>query len=693
MYAKCFSISSVLPQFTSIQPQKVRVTILKVLDDCYNTVDHIISTNSSISWDVLYDSLMIAENELQRIFSPIAHLYSVEHNNLELRKVYEESILYISEYKHWITQHYGLYQLYQSLYKSSTFHTYNVIQQKTIKNILRDFKLSGVFLSKKEKKRYKYIMYRLSQLYIFYVNNVFDATLGWEKIIADKAMLSGIPDYALEAASDNAIQRKIKGWLFTLQYSSYAVILTHCDTRELREELYWAFNTRASDQGPNAGKWDNTIIMDEILSLRYELARILGFNNYLQKSLVQKMVRSPEQIFNFLIRLYNNVHNTAQQELLEIKKFAKQYYACHCLKPWDVAYYREKQKQYLFAIQDEELRYYFPESTVLEGMFLVVRLIYNITVKQRDAVDVWNPDVRFFDIYDNTGEWRGGFYLDIYARDNKCEGAWMDEFVSLMYQNSIIHQRPIAYLVCNFVLLKNKKKCCLLTHSDIITLFHEFGHVLYHIMTKIDARNMFSFNNGIPQDVIELPSQMMEKFCWDANVLRCMSKHFITKKSLDGNIINNLLQIRTYQTSSYLLNQVIYGLFDLRLHCEYLPGKSGQMLSILNELMQRMSIYPVVSWDRFSHSFIHIFSNDYAAGYYSYLWSEMLVLNLWKRFQDTGILNANTGKLFLENVLESGIFINLPMCLVNFCGEKITIQPMLQYYNIPMIFENFVIRI
>lgn len=684
MYKKCSSVVSALPKFTAIQLQQSKIAILNALDNCYNTVEQIVSQKQSINWDILHYPLMISENKLQRIFSPIAHLYSVEHNNLELRKVYEEILLKISEYKNWIAQHYGLYKLYRSLYTGESFYKYNKIQQKFLKNILLHFKLSGILLSQLQKKRYKSIMYRLSQLNMFYADNVFSATLAWKKVITDQRMLSGIPDYALKLAHLKALQNKERGWLFTLQYPSYISIIVYSDVSELREELYWAFNTRASDQGPNAGKWDNTTIMHEILSLRYESARMLGFNNYLEKSLVQRMVCHPKIIFNFLINLYQNVHNNAKKELLAIKKFAKQYYSCNCVKPWDVAYYREKQRQYLFPLSDEELCCYFPDNVVLEKMFFIVRCIYNITVKERHEVDVWHPDVRFFDIYDETDEWRGGFYLDIYIRENKCEGAWMDEFVSLMYQKNASYQKPIAYLVCNFELLKNEKQICLLLHSDIVTLFHEFGHVLHHIMNKVDIPDMFGDN--IPQDVIELPSQFMEKFCWDAGVLRLISQHYETKQTLSKSMINNLLQKKVYQMSSYLLRQIIYGLFDLRLHYEYCPRNSGQVCTIFNELMKNMSIYPTISWDRSTHSFIHIFSDDYSAGYYSYLWSEMLAVNIWQRFQELGVLNTNTGKLFLNKVLESGMFTDLSTCFTDFCRKKMTIRPMLQYYGISAIF-------
>lgn len=525
---------------------------------------------------------------------------------------------------------------------------------------------------------------KLSQLSINYANNVFNATSNWSKLITDKKILSGIPRDMLEIARLKAVENgKKNGWLFTLQYPSYSTIILYCDTAELREELYWAFNTRASDEGPNAGKWDNTVVMDEILSLRYESARILGFNNYLERSLITKMIRSPKQIFNFLTNLYTYMHGNERQELLEIQNFSKKYYSYNCLKPWDIAYFREKRKQYLFSFKDEELRFYFPENVVLNGMFIVVNCIYNITIKERYNIDAWHPDVRFFDIYDQSGEWRGGFYLDIYCRQDKYEGAWMNEYVGLMYRHGAAHQRPIAYLVCNFEVSKDENKLCLLTHNDVVVLFHEFGHVLHHVMTRIDIPTLSGIN-GIPQDAIELPSQLMEKFCWEFDVLQLISMHCITKKPLPQNVIYNLLKTNMYHASSRLLRQIVYGFFDLRLHYDCFPVKPGKILTVFNEVQQKISVYPTVSWDRFSHSFVHIFSDDYAAGYYSYVWAEMLALNVWRRFQMAGIFNEKIGGLFLKNVLELGASIDLSRCLINFCEKKITIRPMLEYYGVSM---------
>ncbi|URJ25850.1 M3 family metallopeptidase [Blochmannia endosymbiont of Camponotus sp.] len=671
---------SIFPPFSSIKVHHVKEAVQKVLTNCYNTVNQIVS-EKRINWDTLYYPLMIAENELQRTWSPITHLNSVQHN-LELRKVYEESLSFIFEYRNWINQHDGLYKSYQALQHGDSYQKLSVIQKKVLNNILHNFKFSGIYLSPQKKKIYAHITSRLSRLSSNYANNVFDATLGWNKLITEKKLLSGIPERTLEIARLAAQVRGEKGWLFTLQYPSYSSVLLYCDTQELRKELYWAFNTRASDQGPNSGKWDNTLVMDEILALRYELAKILGFNTYLEKSLSKRMIQSPKQVFNFLMNLSIQIRAYEYKEFLEIQNFAKKKCSCVSLNPWDIAYYGEKQKQYLFSIKNEELRYYFPEKTVLYGMFSVVNRIYGITIKERYDVETWHSDVQFFDIFDEEDEWMGGFYLDIYLRDDKREGAWMDELVGKMYRNNTIIQKPIAYLTCNFNCSENQKSSCLLTHHDVITLFHEFGHVLHHIMTRIDIPEI-SGVNGVPWDAVELPSQLMEKFCWDPNVLQLISMHYQKKEPLPDYIINNLLKTKTYQSSSYLLRQVAYGLFDLRIHHEYMPGEKRSVLKIFNEVIKQVSTHHFsMDWDRFPNSFLHIFSDNYSAGYYSYLWADMLASNVWCRFQELGILNSKIGKIFFNDILALGGTIDLEKCLVKFCTQTMTVESMLRYYGI-----------
>ncbi|URJ25117.1 M3 family metallopeptidase [Candidatus Blochmannia ocreatus (nom. nud.)] len=673
---------SVLPLFSSISPEHVAEAMQTVLNNCYSTVERIVSTQD-VSWNTVYYPLMIAENALQRTWSLIAHLNSVS-NNLKWRKVYEDNVLFISEYKTWISQHFGLYTVYQILRNHDTYPYLNIMQKKVLNNAINNFRYSGVTLSKSKKKRYLHIQSELSKLSFNYANNVFDATASWSKLISEKTKLSGIPDQQLEIASLEAKNRGHKGWIFTLQYPSYSSVLLYCDNRELREEMYWAFNTRASDQGPDRGQWDNTLIIDAILTLRHESAKILGFNNYFEKSLVNRMVRYPEQVFNFLTYLYKKIYHNGYQEFIEIENFAKKKYSCMSLKPWDVLYFREKQKKYLFSIDHEKLRFYFPENIVLNGIFTIVNCIYGISIKERYNIETWHPDVRFFDIFDNLGEWKGGFYLDLYHRDNKFEGAWMDDLVSFMYyKDDPVNQKPIACLICSFDPVRRGTNTYFFTHNNIVTLFHEFGHVLHHIMTCINIPEISGIR-GIPWDLIELPSQLMEKFCWESDILQLISMNFETKRSLSNATINNLLKTKLFFSSSDLLHQIMYGLFDARIHYEYIPGKSGQVLKIFNEVRKKILAHSnAMDWERFPHSFLHIFSNDYAAGYYSYLLSDVLASNVWMRFKKLGILHPSIGKLFFNDILSIGSVINLEKCLMDFCGHEITVESILEHYNVP----------
>lgn len=660
------------------------------ITNCYNVVDQVISTNNITTWDDLYYQFMIAENELQLVWSPIMHLNSVKHD-LKSRLVYENNILSILEYKNWITHHTGLYKLYQKLYDSNFYHCFNSIQKVALKKILTHYKLSGITLSCNKKKRYQYITSNLSKLYIQYTNNVLDSTYGWQKLITNKTLLSGIPDYMLKHAYIAAQSNQQKGWLFNLQHTNYSSILSYCDNSELRKEFYWAFSTRASDQGPNKGKWDNTIIIDEILSLRYELARILGFNNYLEKSLITKMARYPKQVFTFLINLSDHLSYHANQEFLKIQNFAKKHYFHKVLNPWDIAYYQEKQKQKLFSITNIELRNYFPIETVLFGMFTVAQHIYNIIIKQRNNVNTWHPDVKFFDVFNKKNQWIGGFYIDLYQRINKYEGAWVDVYSDRMYDKDNIkqYQRPIIFLVCNFDPPDNSKKSSLLTHNDVITLFHEFGHTLQHILTAIDIP-IISGMNGVPADTIEMFSQFMEKFCWMPNVLKLISMHHQTKQPLSINIINNLLRLKTHQSSFDLLKQVIYGLFDFRIHREYIPKKNIKILKIFKEIMQTTCMnyhVNIMDTDRFPHSFTHIFSDDYAAGYYGYLWSDMLASHIWLSMQKSNDINTKTGKFLLKTIFNLTKSSDLKRNFDTIFNGVVTTQSITQYYGIS-VFKN-----
>ncbi|HEJ6942822.1 TPA: oligopeptidase A [Serratia marcescens] len=668
-----------LPPFSAIRPEDIVPAVQSALADCRAAVERVVAQPGPFTWDNLCQPLAESDDRLSRIWSPIGHLNSVK-NSPELRAAYEQALPLLSEYGTWVGQHEGLYQAYRSLKEGAAFEALSVPQRKAVDNALRDFELSGIGLSADKQQRYGEIVARLSELGSTYSNNVLDATMGWSKLITDEAELSGLPESALAQAQAMAQAKEQDGWLLTLDMPSYLPVLTYADNRALREEMYRAFATRASDQGPNAGKWDNSDVMAETLALRHELAQLLGFATYADKSLATKMAESPEQVIGFLSDLAKRARPQAEQELAQLRAFAKQHYGVDELDAWDITYYGEKQKQHLFSISDEQLRPYFPEQRVVEGLFEVVKRIYGITAKERKDVETWHPDVRFFDLFDADGELRGSFYLDLYARENKRGGAWMDDCVGSLRKADGTLQKPVAYLTCNFNRPLGDQPA-LFTHNEVTTLFHEFGHGLHHMLTQIDTAGVSGIN-GVPWDAVELPSQFMENWCWEPEALAFISGHYQSGEPLPKAMLDKLLAAKNYQAALFILRQLEFGLFDFRMHFEYSPEKGAQILPTLAEVKKMVAVVPSPSWGRFPHAFSHIFAGGYAAGYYSYLWAEVLSADAYSRFEEEGIFNAETGKSFLDNILSRGGS-EEPMALFKrFRGREPQLDAMLRHYGI-----------
>lgn len=668
-----------LPPFSAIRPEDIVPAVQSALADCRAAVERVVAQPGPFTWDNLCQPLAESDDRLSRIWSPIGHLNSVK-NSPELRAAYEQALPLLSEYGTWVGQHEGLYQAYRSLKEGAAFEALSVPQRKAVDNALRDFELSGIGLSADKQQRYGEIVARLSELGSTYSNNVLDATMGWSKLITDEAELSGLPESALAQAQAMAQVKEQDGWLLTLDMPSYLPVLTYADNRALREEMYRAFATRASDQGPNAGKWDNSEVMAETLALRHELAQLLGFDTYADKSLATKMAESPEQVIGFLSDLAKRARPQAEQELAQLRAFAKQHYGVDELEAWDITYYGEKQKQHLFSISDEQLRPYFPEQRVVEGLFEVVKRIYGITAKERKDVETWHPDVRFFDLFDANGELRGSFYLDLYARENKRGGAWMDDCVGSLRKADGTLQKPVAYLTCNFNRPLGDQPA-LFTHNEVTTLFHEFGHGLHHMLTQIDTAGVSGIN-GVPWDAVELPSQFMENWCWEPEALAFISGHYQSGEPLPKAMLDKLLAAKNYQAALFILRQLEFGLFDFRMHFEYSPEKGAQILPTLAEVKKMVAVVPSPSWGRFPHAFSHIFAGGYAAGYYSYLWAEVLSADAYSRFEEEGIFNAETGKSFLDNILSRGGS-EEPMALFKrFRGREPQLDAMLRHYGI-----------
>ncbi|QIQ21889.1 oligopeptidase A [Zophobihabitans entericus] len=673
-----------LPLFSQIKPEHVVPAVESSIEHCRQIITSIVDRGGPYTWDNLVQPIDEADEKFGRVWSPVSHLNSVKNSN-ELREVYEACLPLLSEYSTWVGQHQGLYQAYKELKGSSEYCNLNQAQRKTIDNTLRDFELSGIGLPTEQQKRYGEIVARLSELGSSYSNNVLDATMGWSKLITDIELLGGLPESALAAAKALAEAKEQEGWLFTLDMPSYIPVMMYCDNRELRYEMYHAYVTRASDQGPNAGKWDNTENIKELMKLRHELAQLLGFDTYADKSLATKMAESPKQVLDFLHDLAVRAKPQGEKELAQLKRYAYEYFGASELQPWDVSYYSEKQKQFLYSINDEELRPYFPEQRVINGLFEVIHRIFGITAKERKGVDVWSPEVRFFDLFDSKGELKGSFYLDLYAREHKRGGAWMDDCLSRMRFADGHVQTPVAYLTCNF----NRPigdKPALFTHDEVTTLFHEFGHGLHHMLTEIDTAGVSGIS-GVPWDAVELPSQFLENWCWQPEALEFISGHYETGEPLPKEMLERMLEAKNYQAALFILRQLEFGLFDFRLHFEFSTnGNSSEadtnILTMLKQVRQEVAVVPTVEWGRFPHAFSHIFAGGYAAGYYSYLWAEVLSADAFSRFEEEGIFNPHTGQSFLAQILSRGGS-DEPMNLFkNFRGRAPELDALLRHYGI-----------
>ncbi|EKP0249773.1 oligopeptidase A [Aeromonas veronii] len=640
-----------LPPFSQIKPEQVQPAVIQAIADCKQKISDVLAQRDPHTWDSLIAPLEEVNDRLSRIWSPVSHLNSVL-NSEALREAHDACLPLLSEFQTYVGQHEGLYQAYLALSQSDDFPLLSGAQRKEIQNTLRDFRLSGIGLPAEAQQRYGEIQARLSELASRFSNNVLDATQGWHKLVADGAELAGLPDSVRAAARQMAELKGKEGWLFTLDIPSYLPVMMYADNRELRAEMYEAFTTRASDQGPNAGKWDNSAIMSELLTLRRELAQLLGFANYAELSLATKMADKTEQVVSFLTDLAAKSLPQGKAELEEIRAFAAEQHGQSELAAWDLAYYAEKLKQHKFSISDEQLRPYFPASKVVKGLFEVVKRVFGMKVRERLGIDTWHPDVRFYDIFDADDELRGSFYLDLYAREHKQGGAWMDVCLGRRYRQDGSLQKPVAYLTCNFNGPVDGKPA-LFTHNEVVTLFHEFGHGIHHMLTRVDVAGVAGIN-GVAWDAVELPSQFLENWCWESEALAFISGHYETGEPLPADLLEKMLTARNFQAAMQMLRQLEFALFDFRLHQEFDPANPAQLPALLDEVRSQVAVMTPPAFNRFQHSFSHIFAGGYAAGYYSYKWAEVLSADAFSRFEEEGIFNPATGQSFLKNILEKG---------------------------------------
>jgi oligopeptidase A len=641
-----------LPNFSLIKPEHVKPAVEKVIVHCKDTIE-IVLNQESFTWDSLVAPIDEADDILGKLWSPVSHMNSVVNSD-ELREAYESCLPLLSEYSTFVGQHQGLYDAYQKLADSKEYSTLDVAQKKVIDNALRDFKLSGIALNSEDKQRYGEIVTRLSELSSSFGNNLLDATHAYNVNVINESELAGLPESAKEAAAALAKEHEKQGWLFTLDIPSYLPVMMYCDNATLREQLYRGFVTRASDQGPNAGEFDNSKIMNELLSLRHELSQLLDFDNFSEKSLATKMASSTDEVLGFLENLAVKSKAQGQQDLDEVTAFAKSEFSHVNLQAWDLPYYSEKLKQSRYAISDEELRPYFPENKVVSGLFEVVHRLFGLTINEKVNIDTWHKDVKFFEVFDKNNQLRGSFYLDLYARSKKRGGAWMDDCVGRRQLTNGDIQYPVAYLTCNF----NKPigdKPALFTHDEVVTLFHEFGHGIHHMLTQINASGVSGID-GVPWDAVELPSQFLENWCWQPEALAFISGHYETGESLPQAMLEKMLAAKNYQSAMQMLRQLEFSIFDFKMHRDYQPAQDNQhyIQNTLNKVRDEYAVVTATDFNRFQHSFGHIFGGGYAAGYYSYKWAEVLSADAFSRFEEEGIFNENVGNDFLVNILEKG---------------------------------------
>ncbi|MFC3679285.1 oligopeptidase A [Bacterioplanoides pacificum] len=673
-----------LPPFSAIKPEQVLPAIEQRLNTNRERIAQLLADlqGTTPSWETLVAPLEQWDDELAKAWSPVGHLNGVLNSD-ELRDAYNACLPLLSQYSTEMGQNRELFEAYQALRNSDEFDTLSTAQQTAIEHALRDFRLSGVDLEGDSKVRYGEIKQRLSELTSKFGENVLDATQAWSKIIDDEAELAGLPDSAkglLAQLAGEAGQFKV-----TLDFPSYMPIMSYADNRELRQEVYSAFVTRASDQGPTAGEFDNSEIMQEILALRYELAQLLGFENYAEYSLATKMAGSAQEVVDFLNDLALKAKPQAEREFAELSAFAKNEYGVEHLQPWDVTYYAEKLRQSRYAISQEDIRPYLPIDTVVNGMFETVSRLYGIEFEEQTGFDSYHPDVRFFHVL-KDGQQIAAFYLDLYAREKKRGGAWMDD-CRIRRQTEQGLQLPVAYLVCNFSPAVGDTPA-LLTHDELTTLFHEFGHGLHHMLTQIDVAAVSGIN-GVAWDAVELPSQFLENWCYEPEALAFISGRF--EDGDDGHqqgeplpqpLLDKLLAAKNFQSAMMMMRQLEFALFDLRLHREYSDSNPVTAEQILAQVRNQVAVVPVVPFNRFQHSFSHIFAGGYAAGYYSYKWAEVLSADAFSQFEEDGIFNRDTGGRFLREILSQGGSREAAQLFENFRGRAPSVEPLLRHSGI-----------
>ena len=667
-----------LPDFPALQPQWVEPAFTELLANNRRAIAQLLDNVGEPTWQTLIEPLEELDNRLEKAWAPVGHLNGVT-NTPEWRAAYEAVLPQLTEYGTELGQNRRLYKTYQKLANSVEYTRLNDAKRKVIDNALRDFRLSGVALEGAAKQRYGELRKLLADLATKFSNNVLDATQGWVKQVPDVDTLRGVPEAAVQMYRQTAQDRSLDGYVITLDAPSYLPVMQYAEDRDLRRELYEAYTTRASEQGPNAGRWDNSALMEQILAARHELARLLDFNNYADYSLATKMAENTDEVLDFLNDLAVRSRALAQQDYRELAAFAAQDLAIADLQAWDVPYASEKLRLARYALSQEELRPYFPAPKVIEGLFTIVGRLFGVQFVVDNTIATWHADVQVFNVQ-RDGNIIARCYLDLYARAGKRGGAWMDNCRSRRRSRDGSLQLPVAFLTCNFT-PPSAAQPSLLTHSEVTTLFHEFGHGLHHMLTQIDVMPVSGIN-GVAWDAVELPSQFLENWCWEPDAIPLISGHYQTGEPLPQMLLDKMLAAKNFQSGLFMMRQLEFALFDFKLHRDYNAAQPQPIQQVLDEVRRAVAVYPLPAFNRFQHSFTHIFAGGYAAGYYSYKWAEVLSADAFAAFEEEGIFNRDTGQRFLHEILERG-GAREPMALfVAFRGRKPAVDALLRHCGI-----------
>jgi oligopeptidase A len=639
-----------LPPFSQIEPDHITPAVEAILADVQGNIEQLLEGEHCSTWNNLVAPLEYELDRVARVWAPVQHLHAVASND-EIRAAYNACIPQLTQFFTQLGQHQGLYAAYRALAEGPAYARLTATQQKAIDDALRDFRLAGVDLPPDQRERFQAIENELAELQTRFEDQLLDATNAWRKAITDEAALAGLSDDAKALARAAAEREGVAGWLLTLEFPLFHAVMTTAHDRALRREVYEAWTTRASDQGPHAGRWDNGPLIERIVALRQEKAGLLGYAHYADLALATRMVGSVTDVFSFLNDLAGRALPAAREEVATLQTYASEQLGLASLESWDVGYVSEQLRQDRFQISEEGLKPYFPAPRVIEGLFRVAQQLYGVRIEAVPEVDVWHPDVGFYRILDANGCERGGFYLDLYARPNKRGGAWMDDCIARMPLGDGV-RHPVAFLTCNLTPPVDGQPPQF-THDEVITLFHEFGHGLHHLMTLVDVPSLAGIQ-GVEWDAVELPSQLMENWCWERESLDLIAGHADDGSPLPADLLARLRDSRNFLTALALMRQVEFSLFDFRLHTEYTAPSVAQVQGLLDQVRDQVAMIHPPAFNRFAHGFSHIFAGGYAAGYYSYKWAEVLSADAFEAFEAAGILDRATGEAFLHSVLEQG---------------------------------------